>query len=144
MKSERQKAILQLVRTTDIFTQDELTEALAEAGFPAAQATVSRDIRDLRLTKETTAKGQKYVAPKKRDIPNVNLDRIFADAVLSVESAGNMVVIRTVSGLAMAVALAVDEMNFAEVLGTISGDDTVFCVVKTEAATAELLEKLKP
>jgi len=144
MKSERQKAILHLVRTKDIFTQDELTEALAKAGFAAAQATVSRDIRELRLTKEPTEKGQKYVAPSKKDAPSHRLTRIFNDGLLSVDYAGNMLVLHTVSGLAMAVALALDDMNFPEILGTIAGDDVVMCVVRSETAAAALMEKLKP
>lgn len=142
MKIQRQQAILHLVRTKDIFTQEELTAELMSAGFSAAQATVSRDIRELRLTKESTAKGQKYVPPKESDEPGNRLARIFKDGLVSMDYAGNMLVLRTLSGLAMAVALALDTMELPEVLGTIAGDDVVMCVVKSEAQAAELMEKL--
>lgn len=141
MKSERQKAILQLVRTKDIFTQEELTAALSSAGFSAAQATVSRDIRELRLLKESTPRGQKYVTPQE---PEHSLARIFRDGVISVDHAGNMLVLRTLSGLAMAVALALDDMNFPEILGSVAGDDVVLSVVRTEVDAAKLVEKLSP
>jgi len=141
VKSERQKAILQLVRTKDIFTQEELTAALSSAGFSAAQATVSRDIRELRLLKESTPRGQKYVTPQE---PEHSLARIFRDGVISVDHAGNMLVLRTLSGLAMAVALALDDMNFPEILGSVAGDDVVLSVVRTEVDAAKLVEKLSP
>jgi len=144
MKSERQQAILHLVRTKDIFTQGELTEALAEAGFSAAQATVSRDIRELRLTKEPTDAGQKYVAPADKEEPSHRMLRIFRDGLVSVDYAGNMLVLRTLSGMAMAVALAVDEMNLSEILGSVAGDDVVICVVRSESHAAALVEKLAP
>jgi len=141
VKSERQKTILQLVRTKDIFTQEELTAALTDAGFPAAQATISRDIRELRLTKEAAGRGQKYVTPLE---PEHSLARIFRDGLVSVDHAGNMLVLRTLSGFAMAVALALDDMNFPEILGSIAGDDVVHSVVRTEADAARLVERLRP
>jgi len=144
MKTERQKAILQLVQTKDIFTQEELTLALAEAGFSAAQATVSRDIRELRLTKETTDSGQKYAAPAKDDEPGHRLARIFRDGLVSTDYAGNMLVLRTLSGMAMAVALALDNMDLPEIVGSIAGDDVVMSVVRTEAEAAALAEKFAP
>ena len=144
MKTERQKAILHLVQIKDIFTQEELTLALAEAGFSAAQATVSRDIRELRLTKEPTAKGQKYAAPAKDDEPGQRLARIFRDGLVSVDYAGHMLVLRTLSGMAMAVALALDNMDLPEMLGCVPGDDTVMCVLRTEAHAAALAQKFSP
>jgi transcriptional regulator of arginine metabolism len=144
MKTERQQAILHLVRTKNIFTQSELTEALAKAGFTAAQATVSRDIRELRLTKEPTDQGQKYVVPEKTDESNHRMSRIFRDGFVSIDYAGNMMVLHTISGMAMAVALALDEMNFPEILGSVAGDDVVICVVKSEPHAAALVKKLTP
>jgi len=144
MKTERQQVILRLVRTNDIFTQGELTNALAEAGFTAAQATVSRDIRELRLTKEPTDNGLKYVAPKQENEPSNRLTRIFKDGLVSVDCAGNMLVLRTLSGMAMAVALALDNMNLPEILGSVAGDDAVISVVKSEAHALALVEKLTP
>jgi len=144
MKLERQQAILRLVRTKNIYTQGELTEALTEAGFAVAQATVSRDIRELRLSKEPTDDGQKYVVPSKTDETSSRMARIFRDGLVSIDYAGNMVVLRTLSGMAMAVALALDNMNLPEILGTIAGDDAVMCVVTSESHAADLVEKLAP
>ena len=143
MKTERQKTILHLVQTKDIFTQTELTDALASVGFPTTQATISRDIRELRLTKEPTGKGLKYTAPEKKEEIN-RLGRIYRDGLVSIDYAGNMLVLRTLIGMAMAVATALDDMNLPEVLGTIAGDDVVFCVIKSEASAAELVERLTP
>jgi len=140
MKTERQQAILQLVQSRDIFTQSELTEELAKAGFPAAQATISRDIRKLGLTKEVTANGLRYALPNRGE--EHGLSRIFRDGLVSVDHAGNMLVLHTLSGMGMAVALALDKMNLPEVLGTVAGDDTVFSVIRTEAQAAALASTL--
>jgi len=138
MKTERQRVILDLVRSRDIYTQEELTQALTEAGFSAAQSTVSRDIRELNLSKRST--DQKYIAP---DLPDSSsMTRIFREGFISVDYAGNMLVVRTMNGMGMAVALALDEMKFPEILGTVAGDDTVICVVKSEAQAAALVERL--
>jgi len=144
MKTERQKAILHLVQTKDIYTQEELTLELAEAGFSAAQATVSRDIRELRLTKEPTDSGQKYAALAKDDEPVHRLARIFRDGLVSTDHAGNMLILRTLSGMAMAVALALDNMNLPEIVGSIAGDDVVMSVVRTEAGATALAKKFAP
>jgi transcriptional regulator of arginine metabolism len=142
MKTARQQAILHLVRTQDIFTQGELTDALAKAGFSATQATVSRDIRELRLTKEPTDDGQKYVVPEKNDAPSLRMSRIFRDGLVSIDHAGNMMVLRTLNGMAMAVALALDEMNLPDILGSVAGDDVVICVVRSESHAAALVTRL--
>lgn len=142
MKTQRQKAILHLVRSRDIYTQAELITALADMGFPTAQATISRDIRELRLAKEQTVQGQRYAAPLQQNETSHHLVRIFRDGLLDINYACNTVVLTTVSGLASAVALALDEMNLPEVLGTIAGENCVICVVKTEPLAAALVEKL--
>ena len=141
MKSKRQAAILELVTQRDIYTQADLTLALEQAGYTATQSTVSRDIRELRLTKITAENGLKYAVAGAIDgVPP--LDRIFRDGVTSVDYAGNMLVLRTLNGLAMAVALALDNKNFPEILGTVAGEDAVICVVKTEEQAAHLTEVL--
>lgn len=137
MKQERQRAVLEILRAKSIFTQEELAAALAQAGFFVAQATVSRDIRELGLVKVA---GKKYSAPE--TAAKTPLARVFREGLVSADYAGNMLVLRTLSGMAMAVAAALDEMNFAEILGSVAGDDTVFCVVKSKAAAAALAEKL--
>ena len=138
MKSVRHAAILKLIQEQDIASQGELTSALSKIGFNAAQSTVSRDIRELRLSLERSAKGLKYVAPAQR-----NLDRLLKESLISVDSAGHMLVVKTRSGMAMAAALALDEMEFKEVLGCVAGDDTVICVVRTEAEAKELRVRLE-
>lgn len=140
MKQSRQRAILDLVRAKNIYTQEELTAELAEAGFSVAQATVSRDIRELGLVKMATAKGQKYVAAESAAANP--LARVFREGFVGVDYAGNMLVLKTLSGMAMAVAAALDDMKFEEILGCVAGDDVIICVVRTEAAAAELAERL--
>ncbi|MCL2373420.1 MAG: arginine repressor [Defluviitaleaceae bacterium] len=140
MKKNRQEAILKLVTSRDIYTQGELAHALAQEGYTTTQATISRDIRELKLTKEPTDAGLKY-STKSKDEAHP-LERIFREVLVSIDHAGHMLVLRTLSGMAMAVALAVDEMNFSEILGTIAGDDAVFCVVKSEKEASMLVKKL--
>jgi len=139
MKSNRHAAILELIQKQNIASQSELTTALEGTGFNATQSTISRDIRELGLTLERYQTGTRYVASPKR-----NLDRLLTESLVSVTSAGNMLVIKTRSGMAMAVALAMDEMEFEDVLGSIAGDDTVFCVVVSELKAKKLTEKLAP
>ena len=138
MKSNRHAVILNLIQERDIANQTELTQALAEAGFVAAQSTISRDIRELGLSLERYPAGLKYVASTKR-----SLDRLLRESLVSVANAGHMLVLRTRSGMAMAVALAMDEMEFKEILGSVAGDDTVLCVARTEAEARSLRESLE-
>ena len=138
MKSSRHAAILKLIQEQNIANQGDLTLALSKVGFNAAQSTVSRDIRELGLSLERHPKGLRYAAPSQR-----TMDMLLRDSMVSVASAGNILVVRTRSGMAMAVALAIDEMEFKEVLGCVAGDDTVICVVRTEAEAVELRMKLE-
>ncbi|MCL1884501.1 MAG: arginine repressor [Defluviitaleaceae bacterium] len=140
MKTERQNKIIEILNKKDIYTQGELTAALSDAGFFVAQATVSRDIRELGLLKEVTKNGQKYIVPDGSG--STPLARVFRDGLVSVKFAGNMLVLKTLSGMAMAVAAALDDMNFSEILGSVAGDDVVICVVKSKASAAALAEKL--
>jgi len=144
MKPERQRTILELVQANDIYSQRELKLALEDAGFHTAQATVSRDIRELRLTKVLTSIGHKFAVPGHSEKPYDPLERVFRDGLVSMDYAGNMLVLRTINGMAEAVALALDNMNHKEILGTVAGDDVVMCVVKTESKAAALMEKLRP
>ena len=143
MKQERQRQILKLVRSRDIYTQDELTAALKDAGFSVTQATVSRDMRELRLTKISTPAGQKYAVSSTGDASSETLARAFRDGLISMDYAGNMLVLRTINGMAEVVALALDSMNHSEILGTVAGDDVVMCVIKSEAQAEALIEKLR-
>ena len=132
MKVKRQSKILELIRENDIETQEMLADLLNKAGFNVTQATVSRDIRELKLTKATMQSGkQKYVATaKESSFVTERLNRVFRDGIVSIDYAQNIVVIKTLIGMAMAVAAALDSMENSEIMGTIAGDDTIFCVVK--------------
>jgi transcriptional regulator of arginine metabolism len=145
MKSKRQSKIIELVRNRDVCTQAELTQLLQDAGIEATQATVSRDIRELKLTKITAPGGLlKYSLTSLGDMEHMpRLTRVFRDGLVSVDYAGNMLVIRTLNGMAMAVAAALDAMEFPEILGSVAGDDAVLCVVKTEEQAGALAEKLR-
>lgn len=144
MKTQRQQAILHLVRTTDVFTQEELTQSLINAGFSVTQATVSRDIRELRLVKEQTLHGQKYVAPPLPQKETTPMERLFRDAVTGIDCAGNMMVIHTHIGMAMAVAVALDNMKLPEILGSVAGDDVIISVIRTPEQAKNLMETLQP
>ena len=144
MKAERQNKILELLRENNIYTQEELTASLNVAGFPATQATVSRDIRELGLLKEPTSNGHRYLAPADTAVIKSPFARVFRDGLVSVDYAENMLVLRTLGGMAMAVAAALDGMKFADILGSVAGDDVVICVVRNKTAAAELAERLKP
>ena len=146
MKFKRQSKIIELVKRHDIETQEDLSEMLKEAGFYVTQATVSRDIKELKLTKILANDGKnKYtVIPS---LSNESLaDRfilVFREAVLSIDYVQNTVVIKTLDGMAMAVAASIDAMDNYEILGCIAGDDTIFCLAKTEDIAIEIAEKFK-
>lgn len=145
MKKTRHEAILQLISQKDIETQDELLFELKSMGIDTTQATVSRDIRELKLSKVTLLDGhQKYVS---QTTTPQNLQekyaRIFRDGFLSMDMAQNILVIKTVSGMAMAVAAAVDSLQFKEIVGSIAGDDTIMCAVRTVEDTAMIMNSLR-
>ncbi|MDY6325290.1 MAG: arginine repressor [Catonella sp.] len=131
MKSERQEKILEIIRENDIATQEELLDVLRLEGYEATQATISRDIRELRLTKIVDGGIQKYAAPE-QDLHDVNERylRVLREGYVSVDGAGNILIINTVSGMAMAVAAAIDSIGIPEIAGTIAGDDTIFCAIR--------------
>lgn len=143
MKIARHKKILELINKYEISTQEELAEKLIDSGFLVTQATVSRDIRELSLTKVNSGMGQKYAAVKtaERDL-NKKLLKILKEGYLSSDLAGTIVVIKTESGMAMAVAAALDAIVWNEVAGTIAGDDTIFCAVRSSEEGMSLLSKL--
>ena len=145
MKIERQTKILELIVKNEIGTQEELTAKLEEAGFNATQATVSRDIREMKLTKIADGTGKlRYVAFKSTEEDmNEKYIRIFLDGFVSMDNAGNILVIKTVSGMAMAVAAALDHMDFPEIVGSIAGDDTIMCAIRSIDDTVLLMGKLK-
>lgn len=131
-KNDRQEMIIKLIRENDISTQDELTEMLVNKGFQVTQATCSRDIKDLGIIKVTMPNGgTKYaVLDRTGDVAPGRLLNVFTNSLLSCDSAMNLVVIRTLPGMAQAAASALDSMHFSSVVGTIAGDDTVFVATK--------------
>ena len=145
MKVNRHAKIVELVNKYQIETQEELAELLNAEGYKVTQATVSRDIRDLRLTKVQTENGkQKYAALKTtQSVLAEKYFRILKDGFVSMGMAQNILVIKTVSGMAMAVAAAIDEMNWPEVLGCIGGDDTIMCAIRTVEEAEKVMEKIR-
>lgn len=145
MKADRHAKILDLINQFDIDTQDELAERLKQSGYKVTQATVSRDIRELKLTKISVAGGrQKYTV---MNAHSGEMDekylRILRDAFVSMDMAQNILVIRTVSGMAMAVAAAMDAMHWPEIAGCIAGDDTIMCAVRSVDDTLLVMDKIR-
>lgn len=133
MKEQRQSAILDLIQKREIETQEELAESLEKQGFKVTQATVSRDIRELKLTKvPTKSGGQKYAVVSHYDQQvSEKVIRVFKDAFLSMDYAGNILVIKTLTGMGNAVAAAIDAFTIKEIVGTLAGDDTIFCAIRS-------------
>ena len=144
MKRERHGKIIELIGRYDIETQEELAEKLNEAGFQVTQATVSRDIRELKLTKMTMGDRQRYVAVREhsRQMGEKYIG-ILRDGFVSMDVAQNILVTKTVSGMAMAVAAALDALHWQDIVGCIAGDDTVFCAIRTAEDTLQVMDKLR-
>lgn len=145
MKSDRQEQILKIISTKRIETQNQLIQALKEAGFPSTQATVSRDMRELRLVKELGEDGSyRYVSPADSGM-NDHADRlrtIFRESVISFTNAQNLVVIKTLSGLASAACAAIDAMEIQGMAGSIAGDDTMFLAMQDTASAEQFCQEL--
>lgn len=132
-KSERQAKLLEIIRDASVATQDELATLMQKAGMEVTQATVSRDIKDLGIIKVTTPTGaQKYVPMERSgETTSVRLLKVFSEAVVSVSVAMNLVILKTLPGMAQAGASALDSMRLPEVAGCIAGDDTIFVAART-------------
>ncbi len=145
MKYERQKRILEIINNFDIKTQGEITEMLRREGFKVTQATVSRDLKDLKLTKNNTGVGRnKYIATSAHyDVSAVTFNKAIVGTIMSVKYAYNNVVIKTLPGMAQAVASAVDALNIDAILGCVAGDDTIIVVTKEIDDAARLSDEIK-
>ncbi|MCI8416069.1 MAG: arginine repressor [Lachnospiraceae bacterium] len=144
MKLERHSKIIELIGQYEIETQEELALRLNQAGFPVTQATVSRDIRELKLTKMMVDGRQRYVVVRNENgRMSEKYIGILREGFVSMEMAQNILVIKTVSGMAMAVGAALDAMHWSEVAGCIAGDDTIFCANRSVDDTLVVMEKLK-
>ena len=145
MKVERHSKIVELIGKYEIETQEELAEKLNQSGFNVTQATVSRDIRELKLTKIQGENGrQRYmVLESPRGTSAIKYIRILKDGFMSMDMAQNILVIKTVSGMAMAVCVAIDGMKWNEVVGSIAGDDTIMCAIRSVEDTAAVMDKIR-
>lgn len=143
-KMQRYSKIIELINKNDIETQEDLALKLKLAGFNVTQATISRDIRELKLIKIATKNGkQKYVlSPNDEHQLSDKFIRIFKEAVTNIDFAQNMVVIKTIQGMAMAVAASIDALDDKDVLGSIAGDDTIFCITKSEKIAINFINRL--
>ena len=145
MKTRRQSKILELIQKNDIETQEELSAYLVKEGYKVTQATVSRDIREMKLTKVALSNGrQKYVAlGEAKDDLSEKYFRVFRDGFVSMDTAQNILVIKTVSGMANAVCAAIDAMKIHEIVGSVAGDDTIMCAIRTVEDTVTIMKKLR-
>jgi len=145
MKTNRQSKIIEIIQKNEVETQDELSALLEKDGFRVTQATVSRDIRELKLTKIPTAGGrQKYAVIT--DAPenlSKKYERVLREGFLSMDMAQNILVIKTVSGMASAVCAAIDAMKMREIVGSIAGDDTIMCAIRTIDDTYAVMKKIR-
>ena len=145
MKAIRHSKILELIKSMDVETQEELASELKKTGMNVTQATVSRDIKELKLIKVMASSGKyKYapISPTENYLSN-KLVSIFAQTVLYTESVGNIVVIKTITGSANAACEAIDSLNFDGIVGTIAGDNTIFILVRTPESAKNLNEKIR-
>ena len=146
MKTKRQSKILEIVSTRDVETQEQLLQELQDAGFYCTQATVSRDIRELRIVKELTGSGTYRYSGSSKEVKGTfssRLNTIFRECVTGFDYAQNLVVIHTLPGLASAAGSAVDAMGMSFVLGTLAGDATVMIVMKDTNAAAAFCGEIK-
>lgn len=145
MKTDRQKKILEIINRENIETQNQLIEALAAEGIHSTQATLSRDIRDMHLVKELTADGgYRYTAGSREGVfdHDVRLKKIFRESVVDYAVAQNLVVIRTLPGLADAACSTLDTMNIPNLVGSIAGDDTAFVAMKDNASAERFCSEI--
>ncbi len=137
---------MSIINSEDIETQEQLLERLSRSGITATQATISRDIKDLRLTKELTSRGRYRYAVQEKVMDSSSsgkLSTIFKEAVHKIDRAGNIVVLKTLPGLAPAASSAMDSMNMPSIVGSIAGDDTVFLLIRTEREALKLCSELE-
>jgi transcriptional regulator of arginine metabolism len=146
VKSQRQEKILSIIQSHTITTQEELQSHLQEAGFHATQATISRDIKELRLVKALSSAGNYYYTTPVQKEPEatvLNIDFVFLESIRSVDFAGNFVVVKCYAGMANAVCVAVDTGTWDGLVGTIAGDDTIFLLLRTQRQAEEFAEFLR-
>ena len=146
MKNNRQSKILEIITSENIETQEQLLALLQQEGFRSTQATISRDIKELRIVKELTSLGTYRYATSNNEMSgsfSSRLNTIFRECVISIDYAQNIIVVRTLPGLASAAGSAIDAMNLSLVVGTLAGDDTVMVVMRDTNAAAAFCGEIK-
>ena len=145
MKNARQRKILELVEQYDIDTQETLIQRLSEAGIETTQTTISRDIRQLQLAKGITERGTyKYVLPElKKAGPAPVLSSAITDSIIKIETAENIIVVKTLAGMANAIAVCIESLGLSELVGCVAGDDTLLLVIKTSVIAPETEKRLR-
>lgn len=143
LKKERYMKIIELIKEYEIDTQDEIMQKLSEAGFKVTQATVSRDIQNLHLIKSKVNGIYRYVMLDEINEEQEKFIRVLKDSFSSINIAENIVVYKTISGMAMAAAKAIDELHFEELVGSIAGDDSIFLLCKTKETALLLFSKIE-
>lgn len=146
MKSQRQAKIMEIISTKNVETQEQLLAELQQEGFRCTQATISRDIKDMRIVKELTSMGTYRYTTSTNEISGTftsRLNTIFRECVVGYDYAQNIIVIRTLPGLASAAGSAIDAMNMSAVVGTLAGDDTVMVVMRDNNAAAAFCGEIK-
>lgn len=154
MKKKRQEQIIEIIQNYEVETQEDLARYLTEAGYAVTQATISRDIRELSLEKVPGRQVKQKYAMRMSSVPVSEAVRptgqtpnryasLLQDGIVSMEQAGNLLVIKTAVGMAMAVAAALDALEIQGIIGCIAGDDTIMCAVKTEKMVQNVIENLQ-
>jgi len=145
MKVARQVKIIEIIENSIIETQEDLAQALKDIGFTVTQATISRDIKELKLIKVISNDGGQHYAPLKdiSTIYNERVTAVFRESVLTVDFVENNIVLRTLPAMAQAAALAIDGLEWSEVVGTIAGDDTIFVLIRNRDVVLEIVGKFK-
>ncbi len=144
MKKNRLDEIVNIITTCEVETQDELIAHLKEAGYAVTQATVSRDIRELKLVKVMTGRGSyRYVLPTEDKDSRLHINHALAETITRVEVAQNLIVLHTYAGMAQAVALEVDHLSHPELLGCVAGDDTILIVARNDTGARELAGEMQ-
>lgn len=143
MKKNRHEKMIELITKYEINTQDELITLLREHGYDVTQATVSRDIRELKISKMTTGKGSyRYVLPRHTETAGVKFSTALIDSIISVDHAYNNIVLKTYPGMAQAVAVGIDRMDLDQILGSVAGDDTIIMVVRDMESATEIADRI--
>lgn len=145
MKVSRQSKIIEIIENNVIETQEDLSQSLKDIGFHVTQATISRDIKELKLIKVMGNDGVQHYAPLKdiSSIYNERVTAVFKESVLTVDYVEHTIVLRTLPAMAQAAALAIDAMEWQEVVGTIAGDDTIFVMIRNKEFVSEIVGKFK-